>query len=123
MSRPPVVATEIIALMQDSPQHAWDHAEIQAALWRQGIKVNASTIHRALRYLVQRHLILSTAIASHWYFETSTSHHEHLVCLQCGRLQPIPCATPPSAPVDFVTSSHQINIFGTCFSCAEAKPC
>lgn len=59
----------------------------------------------------------------HTYVRCGPNHHHHLVCTSCGAVQETAlCAAPPPAEVQrlhgFRTTSHELDIYGTCARCA-----
>jgi len=57
------------------------------------------------------------------YVRCSPSHHHHLVCTSCGGVEETElCAAPPDAELrrrhGFRPSAHEVDIYGTCRSCA-----
>jgi Fur family transcriptional regulator, ferric uptake regulator len=63
------------------------------------------------------------------------SHHHHVVCDGCGRVEATPCPvisdslaaeSPASAAGGFVITRHEVTLYGLCPSCAEKnahEPC
>jgi Fur family transcriptional regulator, ferric uptake regulator len=59
----------------------------------------------------------------HAYVRCHPEHHHHLVCTSCGGVEETElCAAPSEAELrerhGFSPSAHELDIFGTCRSCA-----
>ena len=59
----------------------------------------------------------------HAYVRCGPTHHHHLVCTSCGRVEDTElCAAPPEEELrrrhGFRPSTHEVDIYGTCRRCA-----
>ncbi len=54
------------------------------------------------------------------YAYCRSGHHEHAICLRCGRLQPIrPCLIAEEPTLEgFTVTSHLLDFYGVCAQCA-----
>ena len=54
------------------------------------------------------------------YAYCPSGHHEHAICLRCGRLQPIrPCLIADEPTLEgFTVTSHLLDFYGVCAQCA-----
>ena len=48
-------------------------------------------------------------------------HHHHIVCIDCGYVAHVPCATPPTRPKHVSgfaeVREHEVTFYGTCTRC------
>lgn len=59
----------------------------------------------------------------HAYVRCAPGHHHHLICLSCGGVEETElCAAPPAAELKrrhgFAAEAHEVDVYGTCRSCA-----
>jgi Fur family ferric uptake transcriptional regulator len=60
-------------------------------------------------------------------YEIEGEHHHHLICTNCGRVQPIhePCIAVSEQSVKdkygFTITRHQLEFFGICDKCSVLK--
>lgn len=97
------------------------HAELKAS----GADISRATVYRTLGLLVQCGLVRKHSLgATHANYEAAQDeHHDHLVCIQCGKvleffrpdlekLQESICNEQ-----DFQPFHHSLQIFGLCSRC------
>lgn len=80
-----------------------------------------ATVYRTLDRLDAAGALKRATLASGeiGYAYCPSGHHEHAICLRCGRLRPIrPCliSEEPSLE-DFTVTSHQLDFYGVCVEC------
>ena len=97
---------------------------------RHGHRVSKATVYRTLALLVQCGLLREVIFGerhSHYEHVFGHKHHDHLICLKCGkiiefseetieRLQKSVCAQYRFEPV-----RHRLEITGTCEDCARQR--
>ena len=102
--------------------------EIHERVTRRHPEIGFSTVYRTLR------LFCEANIASERHFqdglaryEVRQPHHDHLVCLGCGRIVEFECE-PIEALQEEVASahgfqlvSHRHELYGTCRACGRAR--
>ena len=92
MSRKARISAAMVSLMGGGEQHAWTLEELHAGLARSGRVTDFSSVFRAAEKLaaegVVRKLLLEDGRAR---FELVGAHHDHLYCLRCHQLVPVPC--------------------------------
>ena len=96
------------------------HARARKLHPRLGLATTYRTVDLLRREGVVRPLLSE---GSHAYVRCSPTHHHHLVCTSCGRVEETElCAAPPEAELKrlhgFRPSAHDLDIYGTCRSCA-----
>ncbi|SEL75682.1 zinc uptake regulator, Fur family [Blastococcus sp. DSM 46786] len=103
--------------------------DLHALLRERGDSVGLATVYRALQALVDDGLVdvLRSGEGEAAYRRCSPVHHHHLVCRSCGRT--VEVADPPverwaariAAEHGFADVQHELEVFGTCGSCAAAR--
>jgi Fe2+ or Zn2+ uptake regulation protein len=78
--------------MGGSERHAWTLEELHAAVVEHGHPADFSSVFRAAEKLaaggIIRRLLLDDGRAR---FELRSAHHDHLYCMRCRQLVPVPC--------------------------------
>ena len=128
MARKPLISTAMIELMARREHHAWTLEDLQAGLSASGAAPNFSTVFRAAEKLVAdgaaRKLLLDDGRAR---FELAGAHHDHLHCVACDELVPVPCviagtqASALEAETGVAISEHHIVFSGLCQSCSGRR--
>ena len=103
--------------------------EIHDLLGRRGEPVGLATVYRTLQRLADSGEVdmLRTEDGEAIYRRCSDSHHHHLVCRSCGRTVEVEGPTVErwtraiAAEHGFAEVSHELEIFGTCPSCAAIQ--
>ncbi len=85
-------------------------------------RTSLATVYRTLDRLdsigaMKRATLASGEVA---YAYCASGHHEHAICIRCGRLHPIrACLISEEPLVDgFAVSSHRLDFYGVCAECA-----
>ena len=114
----------ILDLINASSIH-WDAEAVARALADSGHSVGIATIYRGLSALAAEGLIESIQLADKKRYERADkSHHDHMVCTSCGRIEEFAHETiealqhAAANKKGFVISGHQLVIFGLCADCA-----
>lgn len=86
-----------------------------------GKTYNKTSIYRALEKLEEQGLICQhTFTTGETKFELRQSHHDHLVCTECGLIQASESAIEvPTAVGDFQVDHYHLSIFGLCSDCQQ----
>jgi Fur family ferric uptake transcriptional regulator len=103
--------------------------EIQAALAKQGLVVNKTTIYRQLDSLQSQDLleeILFPGRVKH--YELRGPHHHHLICLHCQAVEDVVLRNDLaveeahlSKDSGFKIMKHYLEFFGLCRVCQQQK--
>jgi Fur family ferric uptake transcriptional regulator len=105
--------------------------ELHDQLRQDGASVGLTTVYRHLQALADAgHVdVLRTDGGEAVYRRCPTdAHHHHLVCRDCGRSVEVEgpeveaWASGVAAAHGFTDVSHTVEVFGTCSSCAAARP-
>lgn len=126
------VTPERLALLEEVyRQHGHiDAEEILAGLRSSGQKVSRATVYRNLELLVECGLVQRQRLGRNRYLYEHVhagQSHDHLACRDCGRV--VEFVSPAiQAMLNEICRAHgfsgedrQIQIFGLCQACAEAR--
>ncbi|MDR7481674.1 MAG: transcriptional repressor [Armatimonadota bacterium] len=99
--------------------------EIHRRLRRRGHRVGLATVYRAVELFVRSGLVEPAYLADGGVrYGLAAKHHDHAVCLRCGRFQALrPCVVPRAPrrlPAGFRITGHQLEIYGVCAACQAA---
>lgn len=116
---------KILQILEQSSKHHLSAEEVYQALRDMGEDVALATVYRVLAQfeaagLIHRH----NFEGGYSVYELSQGeHHDHLVCVQCGRVEEfvddvIEARQKMIAErADFKMTDHALNIYGICPSC------
>jgi Fur family ferric uptake transcriptional regulator len=101
-------------------------ADVQASLKNEGYHVSRATVYRTLHLLTESGLVERVRLGeAHQHYEPSPGfeHHDHLVCLKCGRI--IEFYDPDLEKRQnriyrhhrFHAKNHNLQVFGLCDDC------
>lgn len=111
----------------ESDEH-FEASDLWVRLRQRGVRVSKATIYRTLPLLVKSGLLRdSVSIEKRSYYESmyGREHHEHMVCIKCGRIKEF------SSPVieklqdkicaahKFKAISHRLMVMGYCHNCQK----
>ena len=120
MARPSHVRDAVQELLGE--RHAWTVDEAHAALTQRGVAADRASVHRALGRLVDDGAARRFELGARAHFERAGSHHEHVVCEDCGRIAAVPgCVVDESAVAartGFAVTGHSVTFSGRCGDCA-----
>jgi len=109
--------------------HHLSQDEIYLALRSHG--VGRATVFRTLKMLQECGLIspvVGRGGTTRFEVEHDRPHHDHLICVACGRIQEVRWPTLEKIQDDacrkagFVPKWHRHEVFGLCKDCAAQKP-
>lgn len=92
------------------------------------VAMNITTAYRILEQLKEKGLVRQVFLGTHGtYFERADSHHHHLICVSCARMEDVEACLPKDAFKKVLASSrffkrmteHSVEFFGVCTSCAK----
>jgi Fur family ferric uptake transcriptional regulator len=114
-------------VLSDSERHAWTLDELQAGLVRQGLDSDFSSVFRAAEKLVVggmlRKVVLDDGRAR---VELVATHHDHLHCMRCNTLVPVPCVIGHGEIIALeretgaTIADHHLVLNGICVNCRAA---
>lgn len=96
--------------------------EIHRRVGRGGRAIGLATVYRALEAFARAGLMESVSIGGGAIrYGLAAEHHDHLVCLECGRWQPLGRCPAPRAPrgaaPGFRVTGHRLEFLGYCAEC------
>ena len=101
--------------------------EILEAVRAEGRKVGIASVYRVLDLLGEKQLVqkvdLGDGRAHYERADLAEEHHHHLVCNECGRVEPFADATLEAAlrrverDAGFAVASHDVLLRGACDDC------
>jgi len=118
----------IVELLDEQPC-ALSAVEIRLALAGRRREVSRASVYRVMEELEDMGLLQRVDVGGVVRYEAvraGAGHHHHLLCEQCGRLEPFTDAgleraiNRLSERLPLRVSEHEIVIRGACRSCAEA---
>lgn len=125
MPRPSPVTDEVRRLFENHERHAWSIDELHETVRSTLGSADYSSVFRALALLERQGLIDRIDLGEgHARFELRDSHHEHIRCQSCGKVEEVPVCVldDAAARVQAVTGyrvlSHQVVFGGLCADCA-----
>jgi len=106
-----------------SEHHFLSAYQILELLKTQDIVVNKTSVYRALEILVQQKKVFRQLLNTQSVvYERSDNHHDHLICLHCGKVQNVKCQqTSLNHFAEFSVEFHALNFFGYCSSCVDQE--
>jgi len=120
------IRTALMSILSHSKQPLTPQ-ELLAALAKQGLSANKTTVYRQLEVLQRYSIVQQVNFADRtkrYELVSDSGHHHHLVCLQCQRIEDV------SFPTDLETQEkliwkqnkfkvvqHSLEFFGLCQSC------
>jgi Fe2+ or Zn2+ uptake regulation protein len=127
MARPSHVRDAVAELVAQSDKHGWTLDEAHAALGSRGVPADPSSVFRALVRLAESGELERFDLGDgRARFERTGSHHEHIVCSECGQVAEVPgCLIGHAVPeverrTGFSVTGHQITFSGRCGRCSGA---
>ncbi|MEA2125127.1 MAG: Fur family transcriptional regulator, ferric uptake regulator [Solirubrobacteraceae bacterium] len=120
MARPSHVRTAVAELLGE--RHAWTVDEAHAGLRERGVPADRASVHRALNRLCDDGEARRFELGTRTHFERLGSHHEHVVCEDCGKIAAVPGCVVDEAAVaartGFAVTGHSVTFSGHCEDCA-----
>lgn len=115
----------VLHILEQSKDHHLSAEDVYKGLLEMGEDVGLATVYRVLTQfeaagIVHRH----NFEGGYSVFElTKAEHHDHLVCLRCGRVEEFydelieQRQQEIADKAGFLMSSHALNIYGACSGC------
>jgi Fur family ferric uptake transcriptional regulator len=104
--------------------------EIVDAVGAQGRNVGIASVYRVVDLLTEKQLVqkidLGDGRARYERVELADEHHHHLVCSECGRVEPFADESLEAAlrrveeDAGFAVASHDVLLRGACDDCRDA---
>ena len=105
--------------------------EIYQALRDSGEEVGLATVYRVLTQFEQSGLVLRHRFAGDkaYYELNDESHHDHMVCVECGRVYEFVnpeierLQNEVAESAEFVLQDHSLHLYGVCRGMNETGKC
>jgi len=118
--------TKVLEVLRDGRGHM-SADEVHRCLIFQGVEIGLATVYRVLSQLEQVGLVQrQTFEAGHAVYELARDgHHDHLVCVRCGRVEEFHDAQIEALQQrvaqerGFLLVEHHLSLLGTCGRCRE----
>jgi Fur family transcriptional regulator, ferric uptake regulator len=124
MARKARIAAALVELIENGEHHAWTLEDLHQGLARAGTATDFSSVFRAAEKLVAEGVLDKLVVDDgRGRFELKGTHHDHLHCVSCDELIPVPCVIDHAASATFAAetgsevSEHSIILTGTCPTC------
>lgn len=119
------IARELIWKYIIDQQKPLDYIQILSYLNENGFAVNKTTVYRQLDFLQKNGLIQEIDLGEgKKRYELASSHHHHLFCTECGKIECIkleenfsPQLSEISKLTNFKVTEHILNFLGLCKDC------
>jgi Fe2+ or Zn2+ uptake regulation protein len=102
--------------------------EIHDLARREVPRLSLSTVYRTLEFLKELDLVSELQLAGdHSRYEAQSQEHQHLVCLNCGKVVEFQCGhcaavhQKVASEHGFSITSGRVELFGYCEECARAR--
>lgn len=120
---------KILEIFGNSKQRHLSAEDVYRALLDEGEDIGLATVYRVLTQFESAGLLLKNMFGENKaVFELdSGEHHDHMVCLQCGRVEEFHNDDIERLQVEvcdkfkFKLSYHEMNLFGTCAKCGAEE--
>lgn len=118
--------TNILKILENAEPHHLTAEDVYQALLEQGEDVGLATVYRVLTQFESAGLVNRHHFASgHAVFELAHGeHHDHLVCVKCGKVEEFVDETIEKRQADiaaranFKMTDHSLIIYGLCPACS-----
>ncbi len=103
---------------------AFTAVDVYDAARRAEPTLGLATVYRTIDLLRRTGSVRPLAAdARRGYVRCAPGHHHHLICLSCGGVEETElCAAPAAAELKrrhgFAAEAHEVDVYGTCRSCA-----
>jgi len=127
MPRKARVSAAILTVLGDAERHAWTLDELHEGLVRRGLESDFSSVFRAAEKLITGGMIHKIVLADgRARLELVAGHHDHLYCMRCNTLVPIPCVIAHGEILSLerqtgaAITDHHLVLNGICGDCRAA---
>ncbi len=120
---------KILQILDSSDVHHVSAEDVYKMLLQNGEEIGLATVYRVLTQFEQAGLVARHNFeGGHSVFElASDSHHDHIVCVKCGRVEEFAdeqIETRQREIADsmgFELTDHHLNMYGICPECRKLK--
>lgn len=116
---------KILQILENSKQHHLSAEDVYKILLESGDDIGLATVYRVLTQFEEASLVIRHNFAEgHSVFELdSGAHHDHLVCVKCGRVKEFIDEVIEerqqyvAKQAGYTITDHHLNIYGICKDC------
>jgi Fur family ferric uptake transcriptional regulator len=113
----------ILAVMEGARCHVTAE-EVHRRLRGGARSIGLATVYRALNGFMRDGVVEPMHVGDGKVrYGLTARHHDHLVCLSCGRWEPLAkchVRVPKRVPSGFTVTGHQLELYGHCARCRGA---
>lgn len=120
---------KILEILENAPDHHMSAEDVYRILIESGEDIGLATVYRVLTQFEEAGLVVRHHFAEgHSVFEVDHgSHHDHLVCVRCGRVEEFvdhvieDRQRQVAKDKGYTITDHSLNIYGICKKCQTSK--
>ncbi|MCG2634790.1 MAG: ferric iron uptake transcriptional regulator [Gammaproteobacteria bacterium] len=120
---------KILELMEESSQRHMTAEDVYRGLLDMGDEVGLATVYRVLTQFEAAGLVIRHSFEEDRaiYELADESHHDHMVCMRCGKIQEFTDCGIEQLQMEAATrhgfrvSSHSLYLYGLCADCGSSK--
>ncbi|PCI37500.1 MAG: ferric iron uptake transcriptional regulator [Thiotrichales bacterium] len=120
---------KILKMLESALRRHWSAEDIYKELEKSGENVSLATVYRVLLQFEAADIVERQRFdGDHSVFEIKTdSHHDHIVCTQCGQVREFLDYTIETRQKDiatrlgFLLTDHRLHLYGLCKDCQWNK--
>ena len=117
---------KILRLLESSKKRHFSAEDVYKIMLENKENIGLATIYRVLTQFESAGLVIRHHFADRSVFEMAdTDHHDHMLCMKCGKIIEFLDKTIESAQVniasqhDFEIHDHSLYLYGKCQNCRE----
>lgn len=124
MARKARISAAVLAVLGGGERHAWTLDELHSGLTRRGLDCDFSSLFRAAEKLVADGAVRKISVDDgRARLELVGGHHDHLFCMRCSKIVPIPCVigrgdiAALEREAGVAVTDHHLVLNGVCRDC------
>jgi Fur family ferric uptake transcriptional regulator len=118
---------KILEILDSAPEHHLSAEDVYRILLESDQDIGLATVYRVLTQFQEAGLVIRHNFeGGHSVFELDNGrHHDHLVCVKCGRVEEFVDTVIEQRQQDIATKAgylitdHSLNIYGICPTCQK----
>ena len=118
---------KILQILENAKEHHLSAEDVYRILTNAGEDIGLATVYRVLTQFEEAGLVIRHNFEEeHAVFELDHGeHHDHLVCVKCGRVQEFTDHTiekrlhEVAKETQFTITDHSLNVYGICAACQK----
>ena len=120
---------KILQILENAKSHHLSAEDVYRVLLESDEDIGLATVYRVLTQFEEAGLVIRHNFAEgHSVFELdSGTHHDHLVCVKCGRVEEFIDSLieerqqQVAKEAGYTITDHSLNIYGICAQCQRIK--